>query len=177
MVSKAQRKTKKATGKQKKQSARKVAKKTSKKTAKKVQKKSATKKGPKKRTVKKGAAAKKVTRKKAPSRKAPIKRTSQAAKKATTTLAVDELDDVTLLVDDTPKPAARSLKKKRGPKTPSVPRTVKPVPKVANTEFGPDLLEFIDAIDRYKQEYCRPFPTWREVFYLLVKLGYRKDKS
>ena len=159
MVSKAQRKTKKAIGNKTKQAARKVAKKgTRSKIAKKVANQTAKKAG-----SKKANSAKKSSRKKATGRKGVA--------------SVDELDKGTLLLADTPKSKAKAPKKKAGPKTPSVPRAVKPVPKVANTELGPELLEFIAAIERYKQEYCRPFPTWREVFYLLMKLGYRREEA
>lgn len=34
--------------------------------------------------------------------------------------------------------------------------------------------EFLTAIDRYKRENRRPFPTWKEVLDLIKTLGYRK---
>jgi hypothetical protein len=36
-------------------------------------------------------------------------------------------------------------------------------------------IEFVRAIDRYKQKFNRPFPTWSEVLALVKELGYTKD--
>ncbi len=38
-----------------------------------------------------------------------------------------------------------------------------------------EILEFVDAIDAYRQENSRPFPTWTEVFSILKRLGYTKS--
>jgi hypothetical protein len=38
-----------------------------------------------------------------------------------------------------------------------------------------DELEFINALNAYKQAYDKPFPTWSEVLHVLKSLGYRKD--
>ena len=38
----------------------------------------------------------------------------------------------------------------------------------------PDVLEFINAVNEYKSVNQRPFPTWTEVFKILISLGYRK---
>ena len=40
----------------------------------------------------------------------------------------------------------------------------------------PDELEFINAINAYRQRYGRPFPTWSEVLHVLKFLGYRKPE-
>ena len=82
-----------------------------------------------------------------------------------------DLDD--LLADEPPKAKPKKAKK-RGPQTPTVPRAVKPKPKIAALDIDSEILAFIDAIDKYKQAYCRPFPNWTEIFYILKKLGYRK---
>jgi hypothetical protein len=37
-----------------------------------------------------------------------------------------------------------------------------------------DQVEFMMAMDRYKRENGRPFPTWCEVLAVLEKLGYHK---
>ncbi len=37
-----------------------------------------------------------------------------------------------------------------------------------------DDLEFLNAIERYKREQERPFPTWTEVLWVLKGLGYKK---
>ena len=36
-------------------------------------------------------------------------------------------------------------------------------------------IEFVRAIDRYKQKFNRPFPTWSEVLAIVKELGYTKD--
>lgn len=41
----------------------------------------------------------------------------------------------------------------------------------------PDELEFINAINAYKQAYNKPFPTWSEVLHILRALGYRKSAA
>jgi hypothetical protein len=38
----------------------------------------------------------------------------------------------------------------------------------------PDVLEFINAVNEYKSVNQRPFPTWTEIFKILISLGYRK---
>lgn len=44
----------------------------------------------------------------------------------------------------------------------------------AEVELDADALEFIEAIQRYRQEQARPFPSWSEVLHVLRSLGYRK---
>lgn len=41
------------------------------------------------------------------------------------------------------------------------------IPSAEDVEFGL-------AMDRYKREHDRPFPTWHEVLDVLRSLGYRK---
>lgn len=41
-------------------------------------------------------------------------------------------------------------------------------------EVDADALEFIEAIDRFKREHGRPFPSWSEVLMVLRELGYRR---
>lgn len=41
-------------------------------------------------------------------------------------------------------------------------------------EVDAEVLEFIDAIDRFKKEHNRPFPSWSEVLHVLRGLGYRR---
>jgi hypothetical protein len=41
-------------------------------------------------------------------------------------------------------------------------------------EFDAHDLEFLQAIDRYKREKRRPFPTWGEALAVLRALGWRK---
>ena len=44
----------------------------------------------------------------------------------------------------------------------------------AMAEIDADALEFIEAIDRFKREHGRPFPSWSEVLLVLRELGYRR---
>ena len=37
-----------------------------------------------------------------------------------------------------------------------------------------DELEFINAVNAYKKQHGRPFPTWSEILHVLRALGYRK---
>ena len=38
-----------------------------------------------------------------------------------------------------------------------------------------EVLEFIAAIDRFKKENGRPFPSWSEILLVLRELGYRRS--
>lgn len=44
-------------------------------------------------------------------------------------------------------------------------------------EVDADVLEFIAAIDDFKQRHGRPFPSWSEVLLVLRQLGYRRDRA
>jgi len=44
-------------------------------------------------------------------------------------------------------------------------------------ELDPDELEFISAINEFKAQTGRPFPTWSEVLKIVRALGYRKPSS
>jgi hypothetical protein len=35
-------------------------------------------------------------------------------------------------------------------------------------------LDFINAVNHYKQKYNKPFPTWSEILHILKSLGYEK---
>jgi hypothetical protein len=41
-------------------------------------------------------------------------------------------------------------------------------------DYTPDELEFFKAMDRFKREKCRPFPTCAEILEVVRSLGYRK---
>ena len=43
--------------------------------------------------------------------------------------------------------------------------------------YSPEEVEFMMAMERYKREAHRPFPTWHEVLRVFKALGYRKVKS
>jgi len=38
----------------------------------------------------------------------------------------------------------------------------------------PEILEFINAVNRFKSVNQKPFPTWSEIFEIFVSLGYKK---
>jgi len=42
-------------------------------------------------------------------------------------------------------------------------------------EVDGEALEFIEAIDRFKRQHGRPFPSWSEVLMVLRELGYRRS--
>ena len=41
-------------------------------------------------------------------------------------------------------------------------------------EVDAEVLEFIAAIERFKKQHARPFPSWSEVLLVLRQLGYRR---
>lgn len=47
-------------------------------------------------------------------------------------------------------------------------------PTTCERDYGQEELDFMKAIDEYKREFCRPFPTWSEVLEVVKALGYRK---
>jgi hypothetical protein len=47
-------------------------------------------------------------------------------------------------------------------------------PTTCERDYSDDEAEFMKAIDRYKRENRRPFPTWSEVLEVLHSLGYRR---
>ncbi len=47
-------------------------------------------------------------------------------------------------------------------------------PTTCERDYQPDEVEFMKAMDRYKRENRRPFPTWSEVLEVLRGLGYEK---
>ncbi|HEV3142850.1 MAG TPA: hypothetical protein VGZ47_03085 [Gemmataceae bacterium] len=51
----------------------------------------------------------------------------------------------------------------------------KPPPQPGELSF--DEVEFMKAMDQYKRDNRRPFPTWSEVLEVLRALGYRKVHS
>jgi hypothetical protein len=55
-------------------------------------------------------------------------------------------------------------------------RTGKPVERQSqfSTPVDAEALAFIQAIEDYKEEKGRPFPSWTEVLKILKSLGYEK---
>ena len=47
-------------------------------------------------------------------------------------------------------------------------------PTTCERDYSDDESDFMKAMDRYKRENRRPFPTWSEVLEVLRSLGYRK---
>jgi len=47
-------------------------------------------------------------------------------------------------------------------------------PTTCERDYNGDQTDFMKAMDRYKRENRRPFPTWSEVLEVLHSLGYRK---
>lgn len=64
---------------------------------------------------------------------------------------------------------------RKGPSKGRKPRKASPRSTPAtDVEVDAEVLEFIEAIDRYRKERSRPFPSWSEVLHVLRSLGYRK---
>jgi hypothetical protein len=47
-------------------------------------------------------------------------------------------------------------------------------PTTCERDYNDDETEFMKAMDRYKRENRRPFPTWSEVLEVLHSMGYRR---
>ncbi|MCS7046193.1 MAG: hypothetical protein NZO58_07545 [Gemmataceae bacterium] len=47
-------------------------------------------------------------------------------------------------------------------------------PTTCERDYSDDEIEFMKAMDQYKRDNRRPFPTWSEVLEVLRALGYRK---
>ena len=47
-------------------------------------------------------------------------------------------------------------------------------PTTCERDYSTDEIEFMKAMDQYKRDNRRPFPTWSEVLEVLRALGYRK---
>src|SRR5438270_14043761 len=47
-------------------------------------------------------------------------------------------------------------------------------PTTCERDYSIDEIEFMKAMDQYKRDNRRPFPTWSEVLEVLRALGYRK---
>ena len=82
------------------------------------------------------------------------------------------------------KKAPATAKKSRGSSPAKAPRAraVDPLADVAEpersspplAEIDADALEFIAAIDRFKKENGRPFPSWSEILLIVRQLGYKR---
>jgi len=50
-------------------------------------------------------------------------------------------------------------------------------PTTCERDYNDDETAFMKAMERYKRENRRPFPTWSEVLEVLISLGYRKVEA
>jgi hypothetical protein len=49
-------------------------------------------------------------------------------------------------------------------------------PATNDREYSDEEFEFLKAIDAYRRNYNRPFPTWSEALAILRRLGWRREK-
>ncbi len=92
------------------------------------------------------------------------------------------------MVSATKKPPKAGRQKSR--RAPAKSRAKKSAPRVddglddiaspersapALAEVNAEVLEFIEAVDRFKKQHGRPFPSWSEVLLIVRQLGYRRD--
>ena len=47
-------------------------------------------------------------------------------------------------------------------------------PTTCERDYDDEELDFMQAMDEYKRDFCRPFPTWSEVLEVFKAMGYRK---
>jgi hypothetical protein len=47
-------------------------------------------------------------------------------------------------------------------------------PTTCERDYSSDEIQFMRAMDQYKRENRRPFPTWSEVLEVMCAIGYRK---
>ena len=50
-------------------------------------------------------------------------------------------------------------------------------PTTCERDYTDDEIEFMKAMDQYKRDNRRPFPTWSEVLEVLRAMGYRKSAA
>ena len=67
----------------------------------------------------------------------------------------------------------QSMQKRRGP-APSGRCRRQVDPTTCERDYTDDEIIFMKAMDQYKRDNRRPFPTWSEVLEVLYSLGYRK---
>jgi len=115
-------------------------------------------------------ATKKKASKKATSKKKPAKAPAKAKQKASAKKPVAKKKATTkkpAAAKTAPKPVAPVKAKARNDE----PDRSSP----AMAEVDADVLEFIAAIDEFKQANGRPFPSWSEVLLVVRQLGYRRQ--
>jgi hypothetical protein len=85
------------------------------------------------------------------------------------TFGMDRDDEKPMLPDAGPPSPRRKSKRRRFPTNSHY--------SLDGENISAEENEFLMAMDRFKREKCRPFPTWREVLAVLKSLGYRKDPA
>ncbi len=83
-----------------------------------------------------------------------------------------------------PKIAMTPAKDDSKPETPqdansealATPKAKKPT-ATKPSDMSDGLIEFITAIDDYKRVHQRPFPSWGEVYDVLISLGYERPDA
>ncbi len=50
-------------------------------------------------------------------------------------------------------------------------------PTTCERDYTDAEVEFMTAMDRYRRENCRPFPTWSEVLEVLSAMGYHRPAA
>jgi hypothetical protein len=125
--------------------------------------KASAKKAAAKRSASKASATKKSTTKASTVRAAAPK--TARAKKPTTRAAAGK-------TASTGKPAAAPVAKPK-PKKPAPPPKFD-IPAYSQTDIGAEELEFIEALNSYKEQHGRLFPKQTEILHVLKWLGYRK---
>jgi len=76
------------------------------------------------------------------------------------------------------KPAGPVTKKPTGKRAAAPKARAADEPERASAplaEVDAEVLEFIAAIDTFKRQHGRPFPSWSEVLLIVHHLGYRRD--
>ena len=128
----------------------------------------------KKAAARKSPAARKTATKKKAAKKAPASKTADkdsaaSAKKSSGKKA--KSTEGTAQAEATPQtPAPKARKKKR------VPHAKFDIPLYNERDVGPDELEFIEALNAYREQHERLFPKQSEILHVLRFLGYRKVK-
>lgn len=71
-------------------------------------------------------------------------------------------------------PVAIDRRNKEGGERRKVERRRQVDPTTCERDYNDAEIEFMKAMDQYKRDNRRPFPTWSEVLEVLHSLGYRK---
>ncbi len=81
-------------------------------------------------------------------------------------------DDLNNSIDDAPRSHKRAKEASSPPKR--APRRRRIDPTTCEREYTTEEVEFMRAMDQYKRDNGRPFPTWSEVLEVLRAIGYRR---